>query len=132
MQYGMDHLKQKEIIIDKTLKDNEIINKYGINFKIYSLKGHTNGSIGILYKDILFAGDAIVNRKPYIELSYQMQDKISSLKTVDKILKINPNIICVGHERPFKISKLRKSLSKINKQYNKESYVSNRNRTRDK
>ena len=47
-------------------------------------------------------------------------------------LRINLYTMCIGHERPFKISKLKKSLDKINKQYNKESYASNWNRKRNK
>jgi len=59
--------------VDMLLTDNQIIDRHGIKLKILSLKGHTFRSIGIMYNDYLFVGDALVNRK--------------LIKSIDNIIK---------------------------------------------
>ena len=110
MNLGMKIFKQKSFKVDRPLRNNQIINKYGINLKIISLPGHTNGSIGILYKNFLFAGDALVNRKKYPEPAYQNQNNKSADESYRKILEIKPNTIFVGHDKEFNISKLKEYL----------------------
>ena len=65
--------RTKDFNIDMKLRDNQIIRRYGLELKIVSLPGHTNGSIGILYKDYLFAGDALINRWHGVEVAFQNQ-----------------------------------------------------------
>lgn len=109
MNYGMNKFKAKEFIIDIELNENDEINKYGINLKIISLKGHTNGSIGILYKNYLFCGDALVNRKRRIpELAYQNQNNDEAYNSLLKILELKPKLVFVGHDKPIKLEKLEK------------------------
>ena len=71
MNWGMNHFNPQKFNINIKLQNNQIINKYGINLKIIELPGHTSGSIGILYKDYLFAGDALVNRGKIPSLAFQ-------------------------------------------------------------
>ena len=85
MKLGMNKLYPKEYKIDYYLKNNEIINKYGIKLKIISLKGHTTGSIGIKYKDYLFVGDALVNRGSKVSIAFQNQHPIDAVKSIKKI-----------------------------------------------
>lgn len=107
MNYGMNKFKSKEFKIDIELNDNDEINKFDLNLKIISLKGHTNGSIGIVYNNYLFCGDALVNRgKPSI--AFQNQDNDEAYKSLLKILKLKPKLIFVGHDKPIKIEKLEK------------------------
>ncbi len=99
---GMKHkIKKwlKQFDVDIKLKDNQIIRRYGVELKIISLPGHTDGSIGILYKDYLFAGDALVNGGNGMEIAFQNQDCNAALLSFDKIKKINPAIIFVGHDK---------------------------------
>lgn len=107
MNLGMQIFKQKAFKVDRILRDNQVINKYGINLKIISLKGHTHGSIGVLYNNYLFAGDALVNRKKYPEIAYQNQDNEEANNSYQRILEINPDMIFVGHDREFSITKLK-------------------------
>ena len=51
MKFGMKTLHNPLYEVDYLLKDKEKINKYGLELQIHNLAGHTNGSIGILYKD---------------------------------------------------------------------------------
>lgn len=107
MNFGMRNFKPTKFKVDIKLKNNQTINKYGIDLKIVSLPGHTNGSIGILYKDYLFAGDALVYRSKYPEIAYQNQNNNQAKKSYNKILKINPKIIFIGHDKEISIDKLK-------------------------
>ena len=107
MNKGMNILKQNEfepdILVDK---DTEFY-LYGLNFKIINLKGHTNGSIGILYNNKLFAGDSLVNRKRnYVQIAYQNQNNESATNTFKKIIDLNPEMIYIGHDKPINNDKL--------------------------
>ena len=110
---GMKKITQKKFDVDIPLKDKQILNKYGLKLRIVSLPGHTKGSIGILYKDYLFVGDALVNRKPKVEIAYQNQSTKNAKKSALKILRLNPKIIFVGHENKINIEKLKKSIDSI-------------------
>ena len=104
MNYGMRKFVPKEYEVDIKLSDNQIINKYGLDLKIISLPGHTDGSIGVLYKDYLFAGDALVNRRRHPQIAYQNQHNKAALSSYNKIKELAPQIIFVGHDK--KITKI--------------------------
>ena len=118
MKFGMKNFKPDKFKVDIEIINNTIINKYGIKLKCISLKGHTNGSIGILYKNILIAGDALVNRKLKAEVAYQNQNNEEAIKSAIKIYKLNPELILIGHELPITNKKLKKSINRI-KNYNR-------------
>ena len=115
MNWGMNKFIPNEYEIDYYLKNNEIINKYGIKLKIISLKGHTTGSIGIKYKDYLFAGDALVNRGSKVSIAFQNQHPLDAVKSIKKILKEKPEIVFVGHDNAITKDKLFSSFNKIDK-----------------
>lgn len=115
MTWGMNKFIPEEYQVDYYLKDNQIINKYGIKLKVISLKGHTTGSIGIKYKDYLFVGDALINRGPKASIAFQNQHPNDAYLSVDKILKEAPTITFVGHDKEIKNDKLFKSFSSIDK-----------------
>ena len=75
-----------------------------------SLPGHTDGSIGILYNNYLFAGDALVNRGKYPEIAYQNQDNELAKKSYNKIIKLKPKLIFVGHDKKIYYDKLNKNM----------------------
>lgn len=99
MNFGMKKFNAPKFKIDMLLKDNQIIDKYGIKLKTISLAGHTNGSIGVLYNNVLFVGDALVNRKKKLQIAYQNQDNEKAKISYRKILKLNPKIIFLGHDK---------------------------------
>ena len=98
MHFGMKKFIPEKFVIDIILKNNQIIDEFGINLKIISLKGHTDGSIGILYKNYLFAGDALVNRHKKPEIAYQNQNNEEAKKSYKKIIDLSPEIIFIGHD----------------------------------
>ena len=101
MNFGMKKFIPKQYEVDMLLKDNQTIDKYGLDLRIMSLAGHTNGSIGILYKDYLFAGDALVNRGKCPTLAFQNQNTDEAFKSGEKIVKANPKVVFVGHDKEF-------------------------------
>ena len=109
MNYGMQKFTPSKFDIDIPLRDNQDIRRYGIDLKIINLPGHTNGSIGIIYKNYLFAGDALVNRKRHPEIAYQNQNNEDAKNTYQKILRISPEIIFIGHDKAITIDKLQEN-----------------------
>ena len=114
MKWGMNKFVPQKFDIDFLLKDNQVLDEYGI--KIVYLPGHTNVSIGILYQNYLFAGDALVNRKRNPEIAYQNQNNEDAKNTYQKILRISPEIIFIGHDKAITIDKLQEN--KYQKQTN--------------
>ena len=113
MNYGMKKFVPTYFEIDYELKNNEVINKYGLDLKIIDLPGHTDGSIGIIYKDYLFCGDVLVNRKRVIEAAYQNQDNEKAIDSLLKIKDINPKIIFIGHDKEVTYDKYINSIIKM-------------------
>lgn len=109
MNYGMKKFKSEPFEVDVELNKNQDLDYCGLPLKIVSLRGHTDGSIGVLYNDYLFAGDALVYRGKYATAAYQNQDNENALKSVEKIIKMNPKLIFVGHDKMFTVDKIRKS-----------------------
>ena len=109
MNWGMKKFSPKYFDIDYVLRDNQIIRKYGIELKIVDLSGHTDGSIGIIYKNYMFAGDALVNRRKKPQIAYQNQNTKAAIDTYQKILRISPEIIFVGHDKEVTIDKLKEN-----------------------
>ena len=109
MNYGMRKCIPNHYDIDLKLNNNQIIKKYGLELKIISLPGHTNGSIGIIYKDYLFAGDALVNRKKHPQLAYQNQNNNEALNSYHKITELSPKIIFIGHDKKITIDNLKEN-----------------------
>lgn len=99
MNFGMKKLKAEEFDIDIKLKNNQIIRRYGLELKVISLPGHTNGSIGILYNNYLFVGDALINRWNGVEIAFQNQDCNEALLSYDKIMDLKADIIFLGHDK---------------------------------
>lgn len=112
MSFGMQLFKQELFKPNILVNKDTVFKYYGLNLKIVTLEGHTNGSIGVYYKGYLFAGDALVNRGRYVSIAYQNQDNIKSLNTFKKIFNLKPKIIFVGHDKPINKDKLDKSYKK--------------------
>lgn len=110
MNFGMKKFVPENFDIDMELYDNQVLNKYGINMKIVSLAGHTNGSIGVLYNDYLFAGDALVNRGNCPSIAYQNQDNDLAKNSYEKIIELKPKMIFVGHDKKIKYEMLKKDM----------------------
>lgn len=110
MKFGMKTLHNPLYEVDYLLKDKEKINKYGLELQIHNLAGHTNGSIGILYKDYLFVGDALVNRLK-VSIAFQNQNIKKAIKSSKKIMRLNPKMVFFGHDKEVSLEKLLKDLT---------------------
>lgn len=110
MNYGMKKFIPNHYDVDLKLSNNQVIRKYKLNLKIVSLPGHTKGSIGVVYKDYLFAGDALVNRKEYPEIAYQNQDNKEAISSYYKIIELAPKVIFVGHDNKITLEELKEEV----------------------
>ena len=99
MAWGMKNFVPDKFDVDILLKDNQVIDMNGIKLKIIFLPGHTDGSIGILYNDYFFVGDALVNRNKKVQIAFQNQSNEKAIKSYEKIQNLNPKIIFLGHDK---------------------------------
>ena len=85
---------------DVLLHNDDRLDDYGIDARILSLPGHTDGSIGIDVDDKHFiAGDALMNMfYPTVSMLYHNKD--SMLESARKISNIGNRIIYFGHGKP--------------------------------
>lgn len=90
----------REFKPDVLLNDGDNLSDYGIDARIISLPGHTNGSIGIdVDEKHLIVGDALMNMfYPTVSMLYHNKDEM--LESARKISKIGDRIIYFGHGSP--------------------------------
>jgi len=108
-------------ITRKIKKDNEILKFGQLEFRCIHIPGHTPGSVAYLLhiadKRILFAGDI-----PGIAINIGDGDLNQYTRSMEKLLAINIDIMCEGHEdiaQPAeKVSRFIKGYLKFNKDLN--------------
>lgn len=72
----------------------------GIKMHIVGLEGHTRGSIGVLYNNDLYAGDAVINLNG-LKQDFVAESPKRAKITYEKICNMNVNRILCGHLKPF-------------------------------
>lgn len=83
------------------LKDGDSLADYGVDAKIISLPGHTDGSIGIdVDSQHLIVGDALMNMF-YPTVSMLYHDKNMMLESARKIGALGDRMIYFGHGKPM-------------------------------
>ncbi len=82
------------------LHNDDSLSDYGINARIISLPGHTNGSIGIdVDNKHLIVGDALMNMfYPTVSMLYHNRENM--LESARKITSIGNRTIYFGHGKP--------------------------------
>ncbi|NVM35394.1 MAG: MBL fold metallo-hydrolase [Candidatus Lokiarchaeota archaeon] len=115
--------KYEPVKITRKIKnDNEILKFGNYEFKCIHIPGHTPGSVAYLLETkgqrILFGGDL-----PGVVLNTQGGDLEAYVKSIQKLLNLNIDIMCEGHENIIdpakKVSKFLRGYIQLNKQLNK-------------
>ena len=88
-----------DIIIDGD--DHDTPRRYGYDFDIIELPGHTLGSMGILQGDVLYCGDAYVVLDGVPMMPAHAADLDLMRESVDRISRISPHYLCCGHGVPL-------------------------------
>jgi len=85
--------------VDKVVKEGDIITTGKFNFKVLETPGHTEGSISLFEEKvgILFTGDAWFGKNYLGKWTYPSGSKIESERTLKRLKKLNPKILCPGH-----------------------------------
>lgn len=110
MNFGMRKFIPKSFLVDCEVNDGDVIDKFGIELDVIGLPGHTEGSIGIMYDKYLFCGDALVNRsRKRVSIAFQNQNNEDARNAINKIYKLKPEIIFVGHDKEIYFDKFLKS-----------------------
>lgn len=94
----LSHRKNEKICIDTTISEGKL-EKNKIEFEIVNLKGHTDGSIGILTKDkVLFAGDLLIGEETLNKYDFLfLQDIDKYLKSLDLIELLDFDYLVLAH-----------------------------------
>jgi hydroxyacylglutathione hydrolase len=88
------------------MDDDFKLSEYGFHGRVVHIPGHSKGSIGILTKDgELICGDLFENKKKPA-LNSIMDDPASAKASVEKLQKLNINIVYPGHGNPFLFDEL--------------------------
>ena len=115
--YKYDAIK----ITRKLKEDNEILKFGSLQFRCIHIPGHTPGSVVYLLelggKRILFAGDL-----PGIAINFQGGNLEAYIKSMQKLLNLDIDILCEGHEDLIlpaeKVQKYIKGYMKFNEKLN--------------
>lgn len=98
LEAKISHRRNEKISVNTIISEGTI-KKNDTEFEVINLKGHTDGSIGILTKDgVLFAGDLLVGED--ILNKYDLlflQDLQEYLKSLNKIKSIDFEYIILAH-----------------------------------
>lgn len=81
------------------------LNKFGIEGKIFSTPGHTNGSQSILIGTDLISGDTFLNLKNGRIFPPFANDPKTLLKTWENLFEMNIQTVYPGHGKRFHIEK---------------------------
>lgn len=88
------------------INDDEFdLSDFGIDAKVISTPGHTNGSQSVLIGDKLIAGDTFLNLKSGRIFPPFANDPHVLLETWEKLFKLNIKTVYPGHGLPFAIEK---------------------------
>lgn len=100
--------KFEHLTADKTVMDGDVVKECGLEFKVISTPGHTDGSVCYLCENMLFSGDTLflecVGRTDFPTGSRnQMVESVKKLFALDGDYLVYP-----GHEEFTKLSHERK------------------------
>ncbi len=96
---GIDKAQYDKFAPDIIITDEEYLLDLD-SFRIVYLPGHTNGSIGVLFNDCLFAGDLVMNMP--LPAPSMFADDFSLLQSsIKKAKLLNAKTIYPSHGRPF-------------------------------
>jgi glyoxylase-like metal-dependent hydrolase (beta-lactamase superfamily II) len=98
------------------VNENEFdLNPFGINAKVISTPGHTNGSQSIVAGEILIAGDTFINIKNGMIFPHFCDNPATLLKTWEMLFDSGIKTVIPGHGKPFPIEKAKPEFEKWKK-----------------
>ncbi len=98
------------------INENEFgLNPFGMDAKIISTPGHTNGSQSVLAGDTLVAGDTFLNLGNGIIFPHFCNDPATLLKTWELLFESGVKTVVPGHGKPFAIEKAKPEFEKWKK-----------------
>lgn len=97
------------LVPDIWLEDGQSLTEYGVEARVISLPGHTEGSLGLLAGENDFiVGDALFHiLSPTAALLYEDREKMK--KSVERILRSGAKHLYPGHGSPFSVEKFTRS-----------------------
>ena len=93
--------KAQRFTPDVLLEDGDDLSAFGFDARVFSLPGHSKGSIGILTAaSDLFCGDLLVNTdKP--ALNTLIDDMPAAEASLQRLVSLDVGTVYPGHGKPF-------------------------------
>jgi hydroxyacylglutathione hydrolase len=101
--------KEQRFTPDVLLEDGDDLSAFGFDARVFSLPGHSKGSIGVLTAaGDLFCGDLLVNTdKP--ALNTLIDDMPAAEASLQRLVSLDVGTVYPGHGKPFPFRLLKKS-----------------------
>jgi len=91
----------ERFVPDVTLEDGDDLSAYGLDARVISLPGHSQGSIGVLTAaGDLFCGDLLNNRDGPV-LTNTLDDRAAGRASLEKLKGLAIRTVYPGHGAPF-------------------------------
>lgn len=97
------------LVPDIWLEDGQDLTEYGVEARVVSLSGHTEGSVGLLADgDDFIVGDALFHiLRPTAAMLYENREQME--KSIERILRSGAGYLYPGHGSPFPVEKFTRS-----------------------
>ena len=101
---GLRLKKEDRFTPDIYLDDGQSLSEYGFDATVYSIPGHSKGSIGFLTaQGEFFCGDLLMNETIPTKTNL-IADKEAFTQSVDRLRKLDIKMVYPGHGKPFLIN----------------------------
>ena len=97
---------------DQLIKDGDILEDVMGGLHAIATPGHAPGHMAYWHPErkVLFCGDTIFNMPPRTRLPFKMVtvDMAENIRSIAKMEKLRPEVICFGHGQPFTVNAAQK------------------------
>ena len=93
-------------------RNTDILRELGFDADVVMLAGHTLGSVGVLSREVLYCGDAFTAMWGKPDITPHAASPDAMARSLEKILKISPEILACGHGLPVRMREARPVIKK--------------------
>jgi hydroxyacylglutathione hydrolase len=102
-------IKYHPVLVDEASDEETVLESIGLDGSIVWTPGHTKGSISLFLNKskVAIIGDLLRNKRGKLREPLFMENTSQTKSSVQRILDLDPVILCPGHGKPLPPSKVR-------------------------
>jgi glyoxylase-like metal-dependent hydrolase (beta-lactamase superfamily II) len=102
-------VKYHPVLVDEASDEDSVLDSAGLDGSIIWTPGHTKGSISLFLNKsrVAIIGDLLRNKRGKLREPLFMENTSQTMSSVQRILDLQPVILCPGHGKPLPPSKVR-------------------------